>query len=259
MHQTVADPRFLYWCDRLGLLVWADAPASYPFSSSHSARTVREWIEIVERDASHPSVVAWVAFNESWGVPGPGRGEPQRTMRCGPSFHLLRALDPTRPVSATTDGSSSAGDMLGHPRLLALCPRHPRCATAATELVDRAIAAATSEDAASRSMCLPRMPVVLSEFGGVTYTMASDTWEGYGVVDDEATFLESSPPQFAAVHESAFAGFCYTQLTDTVQERNGLLTEAREPKAPVDLLRAIITDDRQTVHRMRQASVGAES
>ncbi|MDQ1531988.1 MAG: hypothetical protein QOE37_2093, partial [Microbacteriaceae bacterium] len=37
------------------------------------------------------------------------------------------------------------------------------------------------------------------------------------------------------------AGFCYTQLTDTLQEANGLLTEEREPKLPLAELRSMIT------------------
>ena len=32
-------------------------------------RTVREWTEAIERDYSHPCVIVWVPFNESWGVP----------------------------------------------------------------------------------------------------------------------------------------------------------------------------------------------
>ncbi len=37
------------------------------------------------------------------------------------------------------------------------------------------------------------------------------------------------------------AGFCYTQLTDTLQERNGLLTESREPKLALATLHGIIS------------------
>ena len=34
-------------------------------------------------------------------------------------------------------------------------------------------------------------------------------------------------------------GFCYTQLTDTVQEQNGLLTEDRVPKVATERIRAV--------------------
>jgi hypothetical protein len=36
------------------------------------------------------------------------------------------------------------------------------------------------------------------------------------------------------------AGWCWTQLTDTMQERNGLLTESREPKLPIQTIRSLI-------------------
>jgi hypothetical protein len=43
----------------------------------------------------------------------------------------------------------------------------------------------------------------------------------------------------ALLDSPAVTGFCYTQLTDTVQEQNGLVTEDREPKVPVERIRAI--------------------
>ena len=39
----------------------------------------------------------------------------------------------------------------------------------------------------------------------------------------------------------SLAGFCYTQLVDTLQETNGLLADDRTPKAPLETLRAVIT------------------
>ena len=38
----------------------------------------------------------------------------------------------------------------------------------------------------------------------------------------------------SVVHELPFAGFCYTQLADTYQETNGLLTAERVPKMPLE-------------------------
>ena len=46
---------------------------------------------------------------------------------------------------------------------------------------------------------------------------------------------------FAAIYQSPeLSGFCYTQLTDTQQEKNGLYDENRQPKLPVAALRDII-------------------
>ncbi|MCL1986787.1 MAG: glycoside hydrolase family 2, partial [Firmicutes bacterium] len=67
-HQKVEDPRYLYWADKLGFLVWGECAAAPIFSNKAVARLTREWLEIIERDYNHPCIVAWVPINESWGV-----------------------------------------------------------------------------------------------------------------------------------------------------------------------------------------------
>ena len=68
-HQKIEDPRYLYWADRLGLLVWEEMPSAYRFTLGSIDRLAREWTAALLRDVSHPCVVTWVPFNESWGVP----------------------------------------------------------------------------------------------------------------------------------------------------------------------------------------------
>jgi hypothetical protein len=91
-------------------------------------------------------------------------------------------------------------------------------------------------------------PLMLTEFGGIRYTPAppegladEETW-GYSTATDAPDFARRLDDLFSAVHASpALAGFCYTQLTDTLQEANGLLDERRVPKLPVERLRSIVT------------------
>ena len=68
-HQKIEDPRYLYWADQLGLLVWEEMPSAYRFTKSSVERVIRDWLAAIERDLSHPCIVAWVPVNESWGVP----------------------------------------------------------------------------------------------------------------------------------------------------------------------------------------------
>jgi hypothetical protein len=68
-HQKIEDPRFLYWADHLGLLVWEEMPSAYRYTERSVERVTHEWIEVMKRDWNHPCIVAWVPFNESWGVP----------------------------------------------------------------------------------------------------------------------------------------------------------------------------------------------
>jgi beta-galactosidase/beta-glucuronidase len=68
-HQKIEDPRYLYWADVLGVLVWEEMPSAYRYAKSSIERLTREWGEAINRDISHLCIVAWVPFNESWGVP----------------------------------------------------------------------------------------------------------------------------------------------------------------------------------------------
>ena len=84
-------------------------------------------------------------------------------------------------------------------------------------------------------------PIVISEFGGLSINPSEHSeWFGYGQFNDAEALLARYEELVGALLEStALAGFCYTQLTDTEQETNGLLTEAREPKFAPERLRAI--------------------
>ncbi len=84
IHQKVEDPRYLYWCDRLGLLVWGEMANAYVFSPTAIERLTREWFDIVDRDYNHPCIVTWVPLNESWGSTQ-RHAQPRTTpLRSGP-------------------------------------------------------------------------------------------------------------------------------------------------------------------------------
>lgn len=242
LHQTTADPRFLYWCDRLGLLVWADAPAAYRFSNQALSRTTREWLELVERDASHPSIMAWVAFNESWGVPALAVDVSQRNA-VRALVGLLKALDPSRLVIGNDGWEYVSGDVIG------IHDYTQSPAELAARYGTRDAVARTLEKerpggrllVVGRTDPVPDLPVVLSEFGGVSFRQGPQGWKGYGAVDDESAFLGRLRELVGAAGAGALAGFCYTQLTDTRQERNGLLDEDRKPKADIAALRDIVS------------------
>ena len=75
-------------------------------------RLTREWIAAVERDLSHPCIIAWVPFNESWGVPDLPDSPAQRHY-VQALYHLTKTLDPTRPVIGNDGWESVATDIIG--------------------------------------------------------------------------------------------------------------------------------------------------
>src|SRR5262249_39739584 len=94
---------------------------------------------------------------------------------------------------------------------------------------------------AEESAATGAAPIILSEFGGVSIdSRESGTW-GYRHVDSARALEEHLVGLLAAVRGSqTLAGWCYTQLTDTAQETNGLVDENRVPKLPASRIRALI-------------------
>src|SRR5688572_19482750 len=111
-HQKIEDPRYLYWADALGLLVWGEMPSAYLFNRESVERLTREWLAALERDISHPCIIAWVPFNESWGVPDLPDSPAQRHW-VQSLYHLTKTLDPTRPVIGNDGWESVATDIIG--------------------------------------------------------------------------------------------------------------------------------------------------
>lgn len=96
-HQKVEDPRFLYWADQLGFLVWGESASFVSYSNEAVSRAVNEWKEIIQRDYNHPSIVTWVPVNESWGVPAIHSNRQQQHYSQA-IYHFIHSLDTTRLV-----------------------------------------------------------------------------------------------------------------------------------------------------------------
>lgn len=244
VHQKFEDPRFLFWADVLGLLVWAETPGTFEFSPRAVARMSAEWTEVIERDLSHPSIVTWVPLNESWGVQHIAH-DPRMRAYAQSLVSLTRALDPSRPVVSNDGWEHVDSDILSihdyewsreilraryldadacHTLLRGIGPAGRRMLLEGQEIGER--------------------PVMVTEFGGISYasTQASDDAWGYSTATSADDFVDRLDAVIGALADSsALAGFCYTQLVDTLQETNGLLADDRTPKAPIETLRRVIT------------------
>jgi hypothetical protein len=83
-------------------------------------------------------------------------------------------------------------------------------------------------------------PIVLSEFGGIALSSERNSW-GYARAEGVEAFKSVLLQLLKTVRRlEALSGFCYTQLTDTYQEANGLLYADREPKLPLEVIRRAI-------------------
>lgn len=243
VHQKVADPRFLHWADRLGLMVWGETANAVAFSPRGATALTAEWMEIVEQVRPHPCVVTWVPINESWGVRDLADDAPQRELAIGLTS-LTRALDPTRPVVSNDGYELTGGDIIAlHDYENDAEVLGGRYADAGA--LERTIAGMGPQgrrpiDDAALGLH-PGAPVMITEFGGVAYANGEGTW-GYATAGSAEEYAERVGALFAALHASpVLAGFCYTQITDTRQEANGLATADRVPKIDPAVIRAFVT------------------
>jgi beta-galactosidase/beta-glucuronidase len=249
IHQKVEDPRFLFWADRLGLLLWGETAAAYEFTPTAVERLTREWLQIVRRDRSHPSIVTWVPFNESWGIPHIAHDPAQRAYALA-LVNLTRALDPTRPV-ISNDGWEHVDSDVWSIHDYEASGHVLRTRYGSRQEIDellRGIGPAgrrisvADEDRPDRGQ-----PVMLTEFGGVSFAVGTeldDSW-GYSTARDADDFTTRITAILDAVNASSeLAGFCYTQLTDTRQETNGLCDQNRVPKLPAEDIARIIRGPR---------------
>jgi beta-galactosidase/beta-glucuronidase len=243
-HQKIEDPRYLYWADRLGLLVWEEMPSAYRFSPKAIERIVREWIEAIERDYSHPCIIVWVPFNESWGVPNLTLIQAHRNA-VEALYHLTRTLDATRPVIGNDGWEASATDILG----IHDYDCNPEKLRQRYEVNDPVRTLFDQRRPGGRILTLDGFPhrgqpIVLTEFGGIAYDPSNSpdsdqtTW-GYSRAHTAESFLALYRNLLEVVNTTfMFSGFCYTQFADTFQEANGLLNADRTPKLPLEVINA---------------------
>jgi beta-galactosidase/beta-glucuronidase len=237
-HQKIEDPRFLYWADHLGLLVWEEMPSAYRFTVDAIDRLTEQWVSVLLRDGSHPCIVAWVPFNESWGVPNLPEIRAERDFVAA-LYHLTKAIDPTRPVIGNDGWESVMTDIIGvhdydpDPERLGLRYR-------TDAVLPRLI---RHERPAGRRIVLGEhtapTALVLSEFGGIALQDESGTTWGYSQSHGADQLARHYTALLEAVRScDILAGFCYTQFADTYQEANGLLRADRTPKIPIDIIAA---------------------
>jgi beta-galactosidase/beta-glucuronidase len=232
-HQKIEAPRFLYWADKLGLLVWEEMPSAYRFNRTSIERLTAEWKAVLARDASHPCIVAWVPFNESWGVPDLPDSATQRHY-VQALYYLTKTLDPTRPVIGNDGWESVATDIIGIHDYDDQSERIARRyeSEQKARLFQR-------ERPGGRLLLLEAavptdQPIMLTEFGGIVLSDDPNSW-GYTRCETVEEFASLYTRLLCVVRGlPLLAGFCYTQFTDTYQEANGLLYADRTPKFPIE-------------------------
>ena len=198
----------------------------------------------IDRDFNHPSIITWVPLNESWGVRQiytDARQQAAGRML----YHLTKALDGTR-LCSTNDGWEQVETDI--------CALHDYAADGAVidaHFADRATVQTHACDWRP-AIARGRKPTggeafMVTEYGGIAFTNIGlqgelggmETWGYHDKVTDEEDFFARFGSLTDAIRAIPYCqGYCYTQLTDVMQEVNGLVTPDRKPKVDVERFRS---------------------
>ncbi len=238
LHQKVFEERFLYHADRLGYLVWGEFGDWGIDRDRPEATYITQWLEVLERDYSHPSIIGWCPLNETGQPIGDaisGLSDLTRGM-----FLATKAMDTTRPVLDASGYSHrvpesdiyDSHDYEQDPEKL----RQRQAGLAEGKPFQNG--------PSDRPWSIPYrgQPYFVSEFGGIWWNPEArpgeDSW-GYG---ERPKSLEEFYERFEGLcavllDNPLMFGYCYTQLTDVYQEQNGIYTFDRRPKFDLERIR----------------------
>ncbi|MGH3501634.1 MAG: glycoside hydrolase family 2 protein [Nocardioidaceae bacterium] len=255
LHQKVFEERFLYHADRLGYLVWGEfgdwgcnTGQGETTNQQPDAAYIQEWLEVLERDYSHPSIIGWCPMNETWQAYGDRITPLDDVMHA--MFLATKAYDTSRPVLDTSGyahriAESDVFDSHDYEQdpdaFAANYARLPE----GDPYVNRSEATGDSWSIAYRGQ-----PFFVSEFGGIWWNPAEadrpqsvrESW-GYGerVRDLKGFYARFEGLVATLLDNPGMFGYCYTQLTDVFQEQNGLFAFDRTSKFDLTRIRAAQT------------------
>lgn len=246
LHQKVFEERYLFHADRLGYLVWGEfadwgAKVGPGGPQEPTLSFVTEWVEALTRDVSHPSIVGWCPLNETF-QPMTDRltvlDDATKAL-----YAVTKAIDPTRPVIDASGYSHRVpGADIYDSHLYEQDP--DVFAQRMGGLADGRPYVNTALDGTEWSVPYAGQPYFCSEFGGIWWSdsdrTGDDSW-GYGEaprtrdewIDRFRRLVDT------LLDDAGMFGYCFTQLTDVFQEKNGVLDFRRVPKFDLRLLRDI--------------------
>ena len=235
LHQKVFEERYYYWADKLGYLTWGEE-ASWVLNINNELAVrnfLTEWAEIVVRDRNHPSLVTWTPLNETWNA------TPGVYVRfVNDLYDLTKAIDPTRPINDASGDSHvktdiwSVHDYTREPDKLI-----------ANHTIKAGVEPYRNMKGKDFLSKYEGQPYMVDEFGGLPWIPKEEranSW-GYGAnidtVEEFYSILEKEIDALKACKH--VVGFCYTQITDVEQEKNGIYYYNRKPKFDTARVKAI--------------------
>lgn len=240
-HQKIEDDRFYYYCDVLGIFVWCEMPSCYRFTDFAVESTLAIWQDIVKQKRNHPSIITWVPFNESWGLKNI-QGSVYQQSFTKSAYYLTKTLDrQQRPVISNDGWEHTISDIItihnyvqSGGELLSVYGDKEKTVR------EEQVAGGSIRTIFAKGTKYNGQPIIVSEYGGIAFhDESSDGW-GYGKVKGKEEYLNRLEGLTTAIKTMTYiCGYCLTQLTDVMQEENGLFDMERIEKVPVSKMKEI--------------------
>ena len=219
LHQKIFEPRYLYWADKLGYLCWGEHGnwGIKTWDIGEIQNFLPEWMESVERDYAHPSIIGWCPFNETWDC----ECRRQSDALINLTYKVTKEIDSTRPVIDTSGNFHVGADT-------DIYDIHDYDQD--VENYTKRIGNGVFETFKDRQKWYGQ-PFFVSEYGGIAWSLSTGGW-GYGNApkSEEEFIARYKGLTEAMLNNPDCCAFCYTQLTDVEQEQNGLMTYDRKFK-----------------------------
>lgn len=244
-HMKIFEPLYFYYADKLGYITWGEFPNwGLDFRKYETLATViPQWLEAVERDFNHPSIVGWCPLNETH-IDCYGDGKKVHDDVVRNIWKVAKALDNTRPVIDTSG--------YVHQKFTDIYDMHNYTQDPEQMRADYADFENGGMPVDERNVHFRRtsmyggQPLFISEFGGARWSSETETGKdkswGYGNdprnKDEFMSRFEGLC--YALMDNKNICGFCYTQLYDIEQEQNGLLYYDRSPKFEISEFKKIL-------------------
>ena len=256
LHQKVFEERFLYHADRLGYLVWGEfgdwgcshEGSLYGEHQKPGADYITQWLEVLERDYSHPSIIGWCPLNETWQSISDRITQLDDVTRG--MYLATKLVDGTRPVLDASGYSHrvletdvyDSHDYTQDPDTFK--KRHAGLAEDKPHFNSFESWDIPKDMVSNQNWSTPYkgQPYFVSEFGGIWWNPdvkeGEDSW-GYGERPKSLTeFYDRFERLCAALLDDVnMFGYCYTQLTDIYQEQNGIYKYDRGEKFDIERIR----------------------
>lgn len=243
MHQKVEDPYYYYLCDKLGFISWLEYPAGQIFGSRLMGIMQKEWHDIILSYYNFPSIVTYVPLNESWGIANCEHIIEQQLFE-NSMYYLCKSLDKSRLVVGNDGWELTKSDIYSvHNYMHGEKGDKKTYKVFVDSLKDRK--SMLSSSPAGRKIVIPgyennEVPLMLTEFGGVSYQKDKTSGWGYTSVKGEEDYIKELKKIYLAIAKSkCVVGYCYTQLYDVEQEINGLMTYDRKNKVDPNKIKKI--------------------